>query len=649
MATPRSVFEQSVEDAINDARRRAAMTDDELKAANLKRPFPSPVDWRDTCVYFLMVDRFNNPAATPRSESFDPTIDWDMHFASRQGGTLQGITTQLPYLKELGINAVWVSPLVRNIAAADVMTYHGYAAQDLLAIDERWASNGERDTAEEELVAMVKRAHDLGIYVILDIVLNHLGLVFWYDRFGTWVKQFEDRALLNQSQGVGVLPGIIWTEGFGGARGDWRDRLDIGDATAVDEAVYPLEFRNPSLYRRRGSKVSDSLSDYHWLGFVPGDFGDMRQLAIEYIAGEDDPLRAYGRTPALSLVLQAYQYLVARYDFDGFRIDTVKYVHPKFIQRFGNAMTEFGYSIGKKNFFTFGEVADNNANIASFVGRNGTDIHGPDGGLGIDAALDFPLANTIREVCTGVMENRAPVSLFRDIYDERRKQEDELVSSHGDASAFFVTFVDNHDRHQRVRHPQSPDAEVRLCLALLFVLPGIPCLYYGTEQDLKGTRNVDGTPRLDSFESVREPLWGKLAGQGEDWPTDGGTFLMLQALARVRNNQMPLRYGRYYFREVSGDGRNFGWSMDRGGVFALSRVHCDREVLVVAFPNALRDWSGWVEVDADLAADGSRWAVVFSTLANGGATATTTWSCHPLRRAIPITLKSNELQILVRA
>jgi glycosidase len=40
----------------------------------------------------------------------------------------------------------------------------------------------------------------------------------------------------------------------------------------------------------------------------------------------------------------------------------------------------------------------------------------------------------------------------------------------------------NHDRRQRIRHPSSPDAEVRLCLALLYVLPGIPCLYYGTEQ-----------------------------------------------------------------------------------------------------------------------------------------------------------------------
>jgi hypothetical protein len=69
----------------------------------------------------------------------------------------------------------------------------------------------------------------------------------------------------------------------------------------------------------------------------------------------------------------------------------VKYIDPKFIQRFGTAMNEFAYSLGKKNFFVFGEVADNNANIAAFVGRNGpAGADAPDGGLGIDAALDFP-------------------------------------------------------------------------------------------------------------------------------------------------------------------------------------------------------------------------------------------------------------------
>src|SRR5262249_59589613 len=139
---------------------------------------------------------------------------------------------------------------------------------------------------------------------------------------------------------------------------------------------------------------TDDLSAYPWLGFVPGDFGNMRQLCMEFRADDADAgRRRLGTFPVLSLMLRAYQYLVARYDFDGLRIDTVKYIHPKSIQRFGPAMNEFGYSLGKKNFFVFGEVADNNKNIASFVGRNGVpDVSDVDGGVGIDAPPQLPAA-----------------------------------------------------------------------------------------------------------------------------------------------------------------------------------------------------------------------------------------------------------------
>ncbi|MGD8451355.1 MAG: alpha-amylase family glycosyl hydrolase [Phycisphaerae bacterium] len=648
MPAPQSVFDQSVDDVIADARQRARMTDKELEAAGLERPFPSPADWRDTCMYFLLVDRFNNPAAQPASEKCNPPIGWDMHWASRQGGTLKGIEAQLGYLKELGVNAIWITPLVRNLAASNLMTYHGYAAQNLLAIDERWASNGEQATAEMELTNLVKQAHSLHMYVILDIVLNHLGRVFWYDRFGEWVTTFRDQDLLNQSEGGGGLPDILWTEGLGGARGDWRNKLSPQQATQPDEAAYPTEMRDPTLFRRRGDKTGDDLSKYPWLGFVPGDFGDMRQLVVEYKAGDDDPLRSFGRSPVLTLLLRCYQYLVARYDFDGFRIDTVKYVHPKQIQRFGNAMTEFGRTIGKQNFFTFGEVADNNTAIADFVGRNGPGAGDAAGGLGIDAALDFPLADAIRDVCTGAFEHRAPVCRLRDVFDERRKKQDELICSHGDASSFFVTFADNHDRHQRIRHPYSPDAEVRLCVALLYTLPGIPCLYYGTEQNLAGTHWGDGSPRLDSFECVREALWGKFPGVAGAWPTDGGMFKMLKALADRRAAHLPLRYGRYYFREISENGQGFGHSLERGGVFACSRVHADSEILIVARPHPYHGWSGWIEVDADISPDGSQWKVDFSTLARNGTGTTMTWSQNPLRRAVHVDLESNELAVLVR-
>ena len=68
-------------------------------------------------------------------------------------------------------------------------------------------------------------------------------------------------------------------------------------------------------------------------------------------------------------LIHAYQYLIAKYDVDGYRIDTLKYIEPAFAQTFGNAIREYALSLGKKNFFTFGEVYDSEEKIAHFIGR----------------------------------------------------------------------------------------------------------------------------------------------------------------------------------------------------------------------------------------------------------------------------------------
>lgn len=67
----------------------------------------SPEDWRDCWIYFLMVDRFNNPAGPPR-------LAYDLDTETFQGGTLAGIQAKLPYLKNLGVGAIWLSPVLKN-------------------------------------------------------------------------------------------------------------------------------------------------------------------------------------------------------------------------------------------------------------------------------------------------------------------------------------------------------------------------------------------------------------------------------------------------------------------------------------------------------------------------------------------------------
>jgi glycosidase len=136
---------------------------------------PSPEDWRDCWIYFLMVDRFNNPAAPPVSA-------FDGKFGGFQGGTIDGMRAQLDYIKALGAGAVWFTPVLKNCqfldGQANAGTYHGYGIQSFLEIDPRFASDPAN--AAKELRRFVDEAHAKGLYVIFDIVLNHTGDVFAY-------------------------------------------------------------------------------------------------------------------------------------------------------------------------------------------------------------------------------------------------------------------------------------------------------------------------------------------------------------------------------------------------------------------------------------------------------------------------------------
>jgi glycosidase len=561
----------------------------------VRSPFPSPEDWRDKWIYFLMIDRFNNPAAGPKGV-------WNRRFDFRQGGTFKGVQSKLAYLEQLGVKAIWLSPVLKNARPDRQYNYHGYGQQDLLNVEERFASDGTRATAELELAELIDEAHAREIYVVLDIVLNHAARVFDYVLPSGVVSSFGDPNVLNGA--LGSEPPVRWVNGLGFPRADWQDRLDPPGQLHPDDAMWPSELQNHLFFRRRGSKLTDDPNG----GFVRGDFGDMRQLVVEYdatVTGQEALRARYGISPVLAILIRAHQYLIARYDFDGFRLDTVKYVHPEAIETFGNAMREFALTVGKKNFFTFGEIYDNEETIARFTGRNGTGE-----GFGIDAALDFPLFFKLGGVAKGLTD----VAEIRRVFLKRKEQEAELLSSHGEAGRYFVSFLDNHDQKERIRHPATSAHQVTLAIALLFTLQGIPCLYYGTEQSLSGTVDAAGNPDLTANESSREALWGK----PNAFDTNAPAFAQIQTLSRLRGDEPALRYGRFYFREVSANGVDFGHSFGAGGVAAFSRILVDREVLVVA-NTGVQQFSGSVILDRDIHAIPGQMKVAYS---NRGSTGT---------------------------
>lgn len=532
--------------------------------------YPSPTDWRDVWIYFILIDRFNNPTAPPRVNP------WDGAHNTFQGGTFNGIREQLDYLRQMGVGAIWLSPVLKN-CQYDAHSYHGYGIQDFISIDPRFASDPQR--VEDELRQLVDAAHERGIYIIFDVVLNHTGDVFAYEGDHSVVPWRDDPPYT-----------IWWRDEDGNARADWPQLpLNI----SPQAGVWPKELQLNEYFRRRGNAFSRGGE----LSEIGGDFYSLKEL----VTGYKRPDRKHGGLhPVREALIRAYQYVIARFDVDGYRIDTLKFVEPEFALWFGNAMREFALSIGKKNFFTFGEVYDDEEKIARFIGRNPletTDL------IGVDAALDFPLFFKLPGAAKG---QRAPSEVI-DIFEKRRRVQAGYVSSHGEASKYFVTFLDNHDQMQRFYYvdpgdPRRYDDQFRLGLGCLFTLQGIPCIYYGTEQGLHGMGS--------SLEHVREALWGK-AGAATFDPTHS-FYQDIRRLNAIRLREPALRYGRQYFRPISGNGMEFGVSRFAPGVLAFSRILNDREVVIVANASTTSGWQGEVLVDYALNPTDEVFQVVYS-------------------------------------
>ena len=180
-------------------------------------------------IYLIFADRFcdGNPANNTIGDSLDQFTSADLD--GRKGGDIEGIISKLDYLKELGVTALWITPMLENNMW---MSYHGYAATDLYKIDPRFGSN-------ELYKKLVDEAHKRGLKIILDHVSNHIGINHY------WVNNLPMPDWFNGSP-----------ENFIPASHDKMAFLDIhGDSTIVKmnqqgwftNYMPDLNQRNPSL------------------------------------------------------------------------------------------------------------------------------------------------------------------------------------------------------------------------------------------------------------------------------------------------------------------------------------------------------------------------------------------------------------------
>jgi len=560
----------------------------------LQGPFhPSPSSWADQVLYFFLIDRFSDgredgyrdvagnvvPGSTPLFRPSDEgraigsdqdAARWREAGATWVGGTLEGARSKLGYLQRLGVTALWISPVLRQREGTS--DYHGYGIQNFLEVDPHYGTEGD-------LRRLVDEAHALGMYVILDVVLNHTADVFAYDadRYRTvnpdTGQEFMDPRWDGQPYRVA----------------GWRDETaspslpfpDPIDPSRPGCAVWPGELQRDGTFTCRG-RISGWDNDPE---FREGDF-----FGFKDVWQGSGAVDGYQPSTALEVLTRAYEYWIAFADLDGFRVDTVKHMDAGATRYFASAVHEFAVSIGKDRFFLVGEITGPR-DFAVDLSR----ITGLDAALGL-ADVQDRLDGMVR----GWVQPDEYFSVFRN---------SALVGegSHTWLGDHVVTSYDDHDQVRKgdakARFAAEPDgrALAAAVIAANVTTLGIPCIYYGSEQ------RFDGRGGDDRY--IREAMFGGRFGSFRSsdrhcFDETGEPFAEVAAVLALRRREPALRRGRQYLREISGNGVDFGLPRSFGGrmttVVAWSRILADREV-VCAFnndPAAAR--TAWVTVDAGL-------------------------------------------------
>ena len=611
----------------------------ELNFAQLRqRKFtPSPVAWEDQVLYFLMLDRFSDGSERDYRDNrgdlvtsgatpiFQPGDDgnatgseaearhWREAGTRWTGGTLKGLTSKIGYLQRLGVTAIWISPVFKQISFQE--TYHGYGIQNFLEVDPHFGSR-------QDLRRLVQTAHRHGIYVVLDIILNHAGNIFAYDADRYWT---EDR------QGGSWYLDPRWdgspytVKGFNNARGEPLlpfARLDLAQHPDAwpDGAVWPVEFQDSTFYSGKG-RINNWDHDPEYL---EADFYDLKDIHLG-----DGSVEDYHPSAALQALSRAYQYWIAYADIDGFRVDTVKHMDLGATRYFTSVIHEFAQSLGKENFYLIGEITGGRQRAFNTLEQTGLNA-----ALGID---DIP--DKLEYLVKGYRNPGEYFDLFRNSVLVQKE-------SHVWFRNKVVTLFDDHDQvrkgEQKARFCAGGESSSKLLLSALGLNSttlGIPCIYYGSEQSFDG--------HGDSDRYLREAMFGGEFGAFRSrgrhfFNEDSRVYQELSKVLAIRKQYLPLRRGRQYLREISGDGLNFGIPAMIGGqirsIVPWSRLFDDLEMLLAINTDPDKPQTAWVAVHPEIHQAGDSLECIYSTAADQVGSTLVVQSALGDRVAVQLTL-----------
>lgn len=408
---------------------------------------PSPEDWRDINIYQLFTDRFADSgdqlaSYRPAWKTEGKNFPYNRNF--HHGGDWNGLKNNLDYLSNMGVKAIWMSGVQMNEQGKDFnyTPYHQYHPTDFFRVDPAMGTF-------QDLKDLIDECHARGIYVILDVVINHTA-----DLNGLWGNNQNDDKQ-------------YWGGG-NGTFGWWSDRRHAAPFTEL------------SHFHNNGTINNWDASPENLLGQFKG---------TDDLKTED--------TWVQERLAEAFKNLISATDCDGFRVDAIKHVEYNWCKKWADDMRKHADSLGKKNFILFGELFtyDNNA-LASYC---------KDPGYSYNSALFFPLSQNIKNV---FVDGQNPGQLTQQLNNRSMYGEggNNLVAFIDNHDLNRIALMNGGDTGNDVW-------KLRPALSFLYLATPVPCLYYGTEHAFDQGGHYNGSNKTqdnpDDGDWQRECMFDK--------------------------------------------------------------------------------------------------------------------------------------------
>ena len=561
-------------------------------------------DFRDESIYFMITTRFYD--GDPKNN----VLCWDNQKEQKRTkdpcwrGDFQGVIDKLDYIKALGFTAIWITPVVQNASGYD---YHGYHAMDFSKVDCRYQSGDGKKSGDVMFQELIDKAHEKGIKIILDIVLNHSG------NFGEekLCKEFDrDTRLRNQADiNACMIPNF--------------ETLGSDYPSLLPAAQYQ---RRLALMKNTDGNNHDIHNYWHhtannwnwdnpsrWMGQIAGDCVDLNT--------ENDEVAQY--------LVDCYGQFI-KMGVDGFRIDTSGHIsrltfNKQFIPQFTALGKQYeDKRLNKAPFFMYGEVCTRmndvtyrgQANLSCYFYTWKSDnslLNAWDGSKSYWDSQELPEGAEpvgpqqlcLKETTSPKSENAKMINgawhepdysqnsgfnvIDFPMHYSYNTAEQAFRLASGDElyndATYNVVYVDSHDYSPGPNDTNrfgGTDAQWAENLSLLFTFRGIPCIYYGSEVGFRRGVVIDKGPNGPLSNTGRAYFGGYITGDVE--ASDFGEYKASGNVAASLNHDVAQHLIRLNkIRQAVPALRKGQWTTDgckaNGGI-AFKRAYKDSYALV---------------------------------------------------------------------